>query len=338
MPDPRVTVVMPMRNARPWVAEALRSILDEPGCPPEALEVVVIDDGSTDGSADAVAELSDARIRVVPGPRRGISAAFNAGLAEARGGVLMRCDADDVYEPGRVGRQLASLEEDAELAAVCGPFVMIDRQGRALSEVKPDLGTDPVDLTDELLHGKTRTHLCTYAMRTELVRELGGCRPFFEIAEDLDLQCRLASRGGVRFEPGSAYRYRLLDASITHQTASGRRVWFTDCAKRFALQRLESGQDDLDRGEPPEPPESPADVVHGETPAGAAPRQSAAAHAAHLLCGRAWAEHRSGKRLAGLCTMTRACLARPSHLGMWRGLVVMGLRSLAPGAGRAESS
>ncbi|MEM7682926.1 MAG: glycosyltransferase family A protein [Planctomycetota bacterium] len=335
MPEPvRVTVLMPMRNARPWVADALRSILDGQTDAATPLEVVVIDDGSTDGSADAVAALQDPRVRVIPGPQRGISAAFNAGLAEARGDVLMRCDADDLYELGRIARQVAQLDADSDLVAVCGRFMMIDASGRPLSDPKPPMdapdATSPVDITDELRHGTTRTHLCTFAMRTEHVRCLGGCRAFFEIAEDLDLQCRLAGLGPVRMDPTTAYRYRLLDASITHQTVSARRERFTELAKAFALQRLESGEDDLDRGAPPEVPSD------AEAESSSAPRQSAAEHAAHLLCGRAWSEHRSGQRVAALRTMTRACLARPAHLGMWRGLVVMGLRSLAPGGGGAS--
>ena len=75
------TLLMPMRNARPFVAAALRSVLSQEGVD---LEVVVIDDGSTDGSADAVRALGDPRVRIIDGPRQGISAAMNAGIAAAR--------------------------------------------------------------------------------------------------------------------------------------------------------------------------------------------------------------------------------------------------------------
>jgi len=89
-----VSVIMPMRNARPFVADALRSVLAQGGA---ELEVIVVDDGSTDGSGDIVRAMSDPRLRMVQGPAKGIAAAFNTGLAAARGELLARCDADDYY-------------------------------------------------------------------------------------------------------------------------------------------------------------------------------------------------------------------------------------------------
>src|SRR3954470_15411705 len=79
-----VSVVIPMRNAERFVAETLRSVLAQAGQGNAfELEVVVVDDGSTDGSADVVRGLTDSRVRMIPGPQRGISASFNAGLAAA---------------------------------------------------------------------------------------------------------------------------------------------------------------------------------------------------------------------------------------------------------------
>src|SRR3954454_19608950 len=99
---PLVTVLMPMRNAARFVGAALRSVLEQPNV---NLEIVVIDDGSTDESADAGARFKDKRIRIIEGPRRGIAAAFNAGLDAARGEIIARCDADDHYPPGRLAQQ-----------------------------------------------------------------------------------------------------------------------------------------------------------------------------------------------------------------------------------------
>src|SRR5436190_861860 len=100
---PEVTVIMPMRNARPFVTEALQSILVEREI---ELEVIVIDDGSTDGSGVAVSAIDDPRVRMVAGPGEGIAAAFNVGLAESMGKIIMRCDADDRYPPQRISLQV----------------------------------------------------------------------------------------------------------------------------------------------------------------------------------------------------------------------------------------
>src|SRR4051812_22597348 len=95
-----------MKNAEPFVRAAGESGVAQHDVD---LEVIVIDDGSTDRSSVIVREIADPRIRIIPGPRKGISAAFNAGLAEAKGEYLARCDADDLYPPDRLAWQLAFL-------------------------------------------------------------------------------------------------------------------------------------------------------------------------------------------------------------------------------------
>src|SRR6476469_7091894 len=110
-----VSVVMPMRNAERFVAESLRSLLALRGQGEGfELEVIVVDDGSTDRSAEVVRGLNDGRVRIVPGPQRGISAAFNVGLAAALGQILTRCDADDLYPPDRLDWQVRWLAEHPE--------------------------------------------------------------------------------------------------------------------------------------------------------------------------------------------------------------------------------
>src|SRR5687767_11717891 len=105
---PAVSVIVPTRNARAYVVDALRSILE----PLLRLEIIVVDDGSTDGSADVIRALNDARVRIVPGPRAGISAAMNAGIEAARGQYVARCDADDLYPPNRLTRQTIWLSQN----------------------------------------------------------------------------------------------------------------------------------------------------------------------------------------------------------------------------------
>src|SRR5256885_5567543 len=97
-----------MKNGEPFVRAAVESVLAQRGV---ELEVIVVDDGSTDRSAQIVREIGDPRVRIIPGPQKGISAAFNAGLAEAKGEFLSRCDADDLYPPERFGWQLEFLQK-----------------------------------------------------------------------------------------------------------------------------------------------------------------------------------------------------------------------------------
>jgi glycosyltransferase involved in cell wall biosynthesis len=303
-----VSVLMPMRNAGPFVRAALESVLAQDGAD---LEVVVIDDGSTDGSAAAVRGLGDPRVRLLPGPCRGIAAAFNAALAEARGDLVVRCDADDLYPPGRLAWQVRWLAEHPEFGAVCGRFTTMTPQGEVVSELACG-GEVAEEVTGELRAGATRTSLCTFAVRTPLLRQIGGCRPYFTTAEDIDLLLRLGEVARVWFEPRSWYFYRLHDASATHRQGNTLMEFYEQTARAFAAQRRAGRPDDLERGCPPAVPAG-----------GAGGRYGSGKHLQGMLLARAWAEHAGGRRLRALRTGLRACLAWPWSLGAWKSLAAL---------------
>src|SRR5689334_21141299 len=106
MSGPLVTVVVPVYNTLPYVADALESALAQTH---RELDVVVVDDGSTDGSSGVVVELAarEPRIRVVRQPNAGLAAARNAGLAAAAGEYVAFLDSDDLWLPEKLERQLA---------------------------------------------------------------------------------------------------------------------------------------------------------------------------------------------------------------------------------------
>src|SRR5690606_17474252 len=107
---PRVSVVMPARNAADTVARAVRSVLAQTF--PD-FELLVVDDGSTDETADAAlaAAAGDARLRILDRGRCGLVAALNAGIDAARGRLIARLDADDEMLPRRLEAQVALLDE-----------------------------------------------------------------------------------------------------------------------------------------------------------------------------------------------------------------------------------
>lgn len=317
MPD--VSVVMPMRNAAGYVAEAVASVLGQTDA---TVELVVVDDGSTDGSA-AVAERAarafpHAALRLVPGPRRGIAAAFNAGLAAVTAEHVARCDADDLWPAGRLAEQVAWLREHRECVAVCGRFAVLSMNGEPGPEL-PCAGDSERDLTPALLDGQAQTHYCSFLTRRDALLKIGGCREYFESAEDLDLQFRLAGVGRVWYVPRLWYLYRLHGASVTHTQGSARREFFEAQAKAFARQRRERGWDDLERGAAAAPPE-------GAGEAASADQQ----WRGHLL-GAAWARHAAGDRLGAIRLGMRACRAAPLDLQMWRGMAGLLLKPTGRG-------
>ena len=145
MPTPDVSVCMAAYNGSRFVEEQLSSILDQLG-PHD--EVIVVDDASTDTTADVVAAVADPRVRLVRAPQnRGYVRTFEAALREARGRYVFLSDQDDVWRPGRVDAMRAALDESLVVAtnlstlgaddAIVGPFGQPDWRLHAADSSRP---------------------------------------------------------------------------------------------------------------------------------------------------------------------------------------------------------
>jgi glycosyltransferase involved in cell wall biosynthesis len=133
--EPRVSVLMPAHNYERYVAEALESALGQ-DYPAEDFEIVVVDDGSTDRTAEIIAELADAnpgRIRLTRQQNSGQIKAVGRARAEARGELLAFLDADDVWLPTKLRRQVELLDAHPEVALVFCDMNTIDATGKILS-------------------------------------------------------------------------------------------------------------------------------------------------------------------------------------------------------------
>jgi glycosyltransferase involved in cell wall biosynthesis len=317
----QVSIIVPMYNAEAFISATLASILQEHDI---ALEVVVVNDGSTDASLERVLAVEDRRVRVIPGPCQGIAAALNAGIAQANGKIVMRCDADDFYPPHRISRQVEWLSKHLEFGAVCGSFATVDRKGRTIinfDRQEDGLKEDSLEITQELLNGITRTHLCTFAVRVEVLRASGGCRQYFQTAEDIDLQLRLGEFCRVWYVPDIQYHYRLHDASITHTQSNVEREFFESMAREFQRQRLSQGYDSLQSGYPPIPPQR-----------GAGSSVKAVDHMQDLLIGSAWQKHQAGYKPSALAIGIRSVIVQPSRIHAWRSLLALVVKPTGKGS------
>jgi glycosyltransferase involved in cell wall biosynthesis len=120
---PRVTVVIPTYNRARTVGDAVASVLAQRF---DDLEVVVVDDGSTDGTAGVLARVRDARLRYVAGRHAGVSAARNLGVKHARGELVAFLDSDDLWRPDKLTHEVAFLDRHPEADAVFSDLEKLD--------------------------------------------------------------------------------------------------------------------------------------------------------------------------------------------------------------------
>lgn len=186
-----LSVVMPARNAAATLLRALRSILDQSF---RELEVIVVDDGSTDGTGALARSLADPRVRVVSRPGEGLVAALNVGIAHAKADMVARMDADDIAYPERFARQLELLRSHDVVG--CGVRIVGAGQGYALYAAWLNSLTTHEAIMRERFVESPLAHP-TVLMRRAVLDAVGGYRDM-GWAEDYDLWLRLAA-AGARF-------------------------------------------------------------------------------------------------------------------------------------------
>ncbi|MHB1585199.1 MAG: glycosyltransferase family 2 protein [Acidimicrobiales bacterium] len=181
----RVTVVVPAHDAETTLGRAVRSALDQ-SCPPD--EVLVVDDGSTDGTA-AAATAFGPPVRLVSRPQGGPSVARNTGVAAAGGEWVAFLDADDQWHHHKLERQLESAADDVVLVATDWSRQL--RPGPAPVDVpRTTVGTDDLVLLN-------RFQTSTVLLRRRVLLESGGFDPSLDGIEDWDMWLRASRFGAV---------------------------------------------------------------------------------------------------------------------------------------------
>ncbi len=140
---PTVSVIIPTYNFGHVIEDAVASVLDQdvPG-----VEVIIVDDGSIDDTAERLARMTDPRLRTERLPHGGVGAARNHGLSLARGRHIAFLDADDRWRPGKLARQIALLESEPDVGFVFTNFVRFDDGGfhtETQFDLVPELATLP---------------------------------------------------------------------------------------------------------------------------------------------------------------------------------------------------
>lgn len=226
---PLVTVICSTFNAGPMLREAVDSVLAQTY---ENIEIIVVDDGSTDGSLKAIEQISDGRIRIFRQPNRGKSVALNLAVAEARGFFYAIQDADDLSHPERIEKQLAMLLGDATLAGVfCGHDLIVDgkRWGPRFRS------RNAAACKSDILALRMPAHDPTAMYRMEYVKSI-SYNPDLRIGQGYDYILRVGEQFPLAVLGECLYSYRFTWDSITRRIPA-RRVEAVAEVRRLASQR-----------------------------------------------------------------------------------------------------
>jgi teichuronic acid biosynthesis glycosyltransferase TuaG len=244
--EPRVSVVIPTHQAAGIIAGTIRCVLEQTY---QDFEVVVVDNGSTDGTEQVVAALGDPRIRYRWQEDSGLPAnSRNVGVGMARGELVAFLDADDVWYPEKLARVVAAFDADPALTLVCHD-VNVTQDGRVL-KVR-GYSPDTSRMHEQLLYVGNFVTTSATTVRRQAVMDAGGFdeREDYVTVEDYDLWLKIADRRGrflfLREVLGEYVQYagslskklerhydnllRVVDAHLAEEAARGRldvyRAW-----------------------------------------------------------------------------------------------------------------
>jgi glycosyltransferase involved in cell wall biosynthesis len=196
---------MSVHNGAPWIARAVESVL---GQTLGDLELIVVDDGSTDATSTLLAAVRDPRLRVERQARAGLTLSLNRALALGGAPLIARLDADDLALPERLARQRAFLDAHPEVGLLGTGAREVNAEGRELRII-----SSPPD---------DRSIRRARLRRNPVVEQVGGYDPSFPVAQDYDLWLRLSRVTRMANLPEPLVVRRLVPGRVTLERDSAR--------------------------------------------------------------------------------------------------------------------
>lgn len=211
-----VSVVISVRNGEPFIAETIESLLAQGPC---VGEIIVANDGSTDGTAEVVRSFGDERVKLVEAQRRGLPAGRNAGAEVATGEWLFFIDADDICQPGALDGLLAAAETMPEAGVVYGDYDRIRSDGSRLGRRRHFMGwrRKPSGDVLERIVANNFMVIGIQIVKRSIYERLGGFDETLKVSDDWQFWCKAAAITQFLFVPALyVMSYRVHDTSIMH--------------------------------------------------------------------------------------------------------------------------
>jgi hypothetical protein len=273
MGEPAISVAMSVYNGERFLDEAIESVL---GQSMRDFELLILDDGSTDGSRRIIEAHAarDSRIRPIIRENRGLIASLNQLIEEARAPLIARMDADDICKPERFARQFAFLEAHPDHGVVGCWAEDIDEDGEPYPVPEHDHPLDHEAFLEAI--EQSEPLLCHPAVmfRRDIVRAAGGYHAAFRHCEDLDLWLRLASSTRIANLPERLIRYRHYASQVSYRHAVEQQIGAA--VARIAYRERKAGRPDPTGALSALPPINDLDALFGRAGIGREVRAIAA--------------------------------------------------------------
>ncbi|UBF29192.1 glycosyltransferase family 2 protein [Kovacikia minuta CCNUW1] len=206
---PKVSVIIPAYNSMKYLPQTLESVLQQDFTD---FEVLIVNDGSSDQIEQWAAQLVDPRVRLISQENQGVSAARNAGIAQAKGEYVAFLDADDLWEPTKLAKQVQCLDSNPEVGLVHTWMFFADEQGKSTGRVLP---SDAEGWVWERLAEKNLVACSSVMVRQACFESVGVFDSTLIPIEDWDLWIRIASRYPFAVIREPLMYYRKLPTSIS---------------------------------------------------------------------------------------------------------------------------
>lgn len=238
---PEISVLMSVFNGEQHLEEAIISVLNQSF---KKFELIIIDDGSTDSTAEILNHCNDFRIKVVTQSNQGLTYSLNQGISLMKGRFMARLDADDLCHPDRLSRQFAEMQRRPDLALLGTWAIQIDDAGKELVRNRLPVGMDAIrsmmTVSNPFVHG-------SMMLRKSALDATSGYREAFRFAQDYDLALRLGEHNEMDNLPEYLYFSRHTIGMVSVKHNSQQHV-YAQLARTLHVERQHNEIDALQRG------------------------------------------------------------------------------------------